>query len=305
MGSRSLTASLWRLSPPSYGPISGLHVNPAVTISVLVAKHISPRDAGLYIVVQVLGGIVGALLSALRAGGAETGLGATVLAQNLRIGDATVSVTPLAGLTVEIILTFFLANAVLYRDRQARRRCGASRDRVDPDVLYLDGRTVDRCEPQPRADHPAIAAGIFSDIWLYIVGPVAGGVLAALSTTPSSGTRSRGTGSSTVSRRDARSLCDTDVLGHSLWAVWKGPQCAGSDVLFSWFAPSRPCGCGDDPRGACDRDIEFSLGQARVPAVGCFPDCGAPALARQRSSRTEAHPKSPRSSMRRPRRTMR
>ena len=39
----------------SYGPISGLHVNPAVTISVLVAKHISPRDASLYIVVQLLG----------------------------------------------------------------------------------------------------------------------------------------------------------------------------------------------------------------------------------------------------------
>ena len=77
-----------------YGPISGCHVNPAVTVSVLVAKQISPRDAGLYIVVQLLGGIVGALLLRFVLGGAETGLGATVLAQNLRdrrrqrLGDA-------------------------------------------------------------------------------------------------------------------------------------------------------------------------------------------------------------------------
>jgi MIP family channel proteins len=166
----------------SYGPISGLHVNPAVTVSVLVAKHISPRDAGLYIVVQVLGGIVGALLLRFVLGGVETGLGATVLAQNLRIDDTSISVTPLAGLVVEIILTFFLANAAL-NTAIAKRGGDVAPLAIGLTLTFciLMGGPLTGASLNPaRTIGPAIAAGIFSDIWLYIVGPVAGGLLAAV-----------------------------------------------------------------------------------------------------------------------------
>ena len=165
-----------------YGPISGCHVNPAVTVGVLVARQISPRDAGLYIVVQLLGGIVGGLLLRFVLGGPETGLGATVLAENLTIGDVSISVTPLAGLVLEIILTFFLANAVL-NTAVAGRGGDVAALAIGLTLTFciLMGGPLTGASVNPaRTIGPAIAAGIFSDIWLYIVGPVVGGILAAL-----------------------------------------------------------------------------------------------------------------------------
>src|ERR1700690_4323265 len=44
------------------GPISGGHFNPAVTAGLLALKKIAPKDAGIYVVMQLAGGIVGALL---------------------------------------------------------------------------------------------------------------------------------------------------------------------------------------------------------------------------------------------------
>ncbi|MGH6899617.1 MAG: MIP/aquaporin family protein [Geminicoccaceae bacterium] len=165
-----------------YGPVSGCHINPAVTVSVLVARRISPRDAGLYIVVQLLGGIVGGLLLRFVLGGAETGLGATVLAENLAIGDVSISVTPLAGLVLEIILTFFLANVVL-NTAVAGRGGDVAALAIGLTLTFciLMGGPLTGASLNPaRTIGPAIAAGIFSDIWLYIVGPVIGGIIAGL-----------------------------------------------------------------------------------------------------------------------------
>ncbi len=46
-----------------FGPISGAHFNPAVTLVFAVRKDISPRDAALYVAVQIVAGIVGVLLA--------------------------------------------------------------------------------------------------------------------------------------------------------------------------------------------------------------------------------------------------
>ena len=48
-----------------FGPISGAHFNPAVTLSFALRREISPRDAGLYVGVQIIGGIVGVLAAHL------------------------------------------------------------------------------------------------------------------------------------------------------------------------------------------------------------------------------------------------
>jgi len=46
-----------------FGPISGAHFNPAVTLAFAIRREISPRDAGLYVLVQVFGAIVGVLVA--------------------------------------------------------------------------------------------------------------------------------------------------------------------------------------------------------------------------------------------------
>ena len=46
-----------------FGPISGAHFNPAVTLTFAIRKEIAPKDAGLYVLAQILGGIAGVLVA--------------------------------------------------------------------------------------------------------------------------------------------------------------------------------------------------------------------------------------------------
>src|SRR5687768_2098336 len=94
----------------SYGHISGTHINPAVTLGVWAAGKIDAARAFSYIVFQIAGGLVGALVLRWVLGGPETGLGRTALAQPLLLNDGAISITITAaiGLVLEAILTFFL-----------------------------------------------------------------------------------------------------------------------------------------------------------------------------------------------------
>ncbi|HXO21379.1 MAG TPA: aquaporin, partial [Thermoanaerobaculia bacterium] len=73
----------------AYGHISGAFINPAVTIGVWAAGKIESTRAVAYIVVQLIGGTLGALALCWVLGGSATGLGATTLAKSLQVGDAT------------------------------------------------------------------------------------------------------------------------------------------------------------------------------------------------------------------------
>ena len=59
----------------AYGSVSGGHMNPAVTVGVLVAGAMGAGEAIGYIVSQLIGGVAGALFLSVVLGGAETGLG--------------------------------------------------------------------------------------------------------------------------------------------------------------------------------------------------------------------------------------
>jgi aquaporin Z len=86
--------------------ISGGHLNPAVTVGLLVARRTSGRTAGAYIIAQLLGGVVGALLiRAIFPLGVTRpiSLGTPTLANNVQIGQA---------IALEAVLAFFLVSAV-------------------------------------------------------------------------------------------------------------------------------------------------------------------------------------------------
>jgi glycerol uptake facilitator-like aquaporin len=97
----------------AYGPVSGGHMNPAVTVGVLAAGAMSVGEAVGYIVSQLIGGVAGALFLRVVLGGAETGLGVPALAHNLAIGATTLTITPAAGFMIEAVLAFFLVTVVL------------------------------------------------------------------------------------------------------------------------------------------------------------------------------------------------
>jgi len=166
----------------AYGHISGTHINPAVTLGVWAAGKIDAARAGSYIVFQILGGIAGALTLRWVLGGTGTGLGLTQLAQNLDVKGTAITITPLVGMVLEAIMTFFLVNSVM--------NAGISGKATIPGGLAI-GLTVTFCilmggpltgaSVNPaRSIGPAVAMGNFNDLWVYLVGPALGGVVAGL-----------------------------------------------------------------------------------------------------------------------------
>lgn len=166
----------------AYGHISGTHVNPAVTIAIWVAGKIDARRAVSYIVFQLAGGIAGGLALRWVLGGTETGLGATVLARGLRVGEASIDISPAAGCALEAVLTFFLVNTVLNTSTAGRLREAAGLA-IGLTLAFctLMGAPLTGAGLNPaRTLGPALAGGGFADFWVYLAGPILGGILAAV-----------------------------------------------------------------------------------------------------------------------------
>jgi aquaporin Z len=165
----------------AYGPVSGGHFNPAVTVGVLAAGAIGLGEAVAYIVAQLVGGIVGAELLRLVLGGTATGLGVPALAHALAIGSATVSITPAAGFVIEAVLAFFLVTVVL--STAVAGRTGQLAPLAIGMTLVLNivmgGALTGAAFNPARALGPMVATGEFANAWLYLVGPLAGAALAA------------------------------------------------------------------------------------------------------------------------------
>ena len=156
----------------AYGHISGTHINPAVTLGLLIAGEIRIAAAVGYWIVQFLGGILGAVV--LKAVLPEAGdLGVTIL---------TEGVTSTQGLIVEIVLTFFLVNTIFNTavSGKAGNFAGLAIG-LTLVLCILMGGPLTRASLNPaRTLGPAIVSGNYADIWLYFVGPAIGAVLAAL-----------------------------------------------------------------------------------------------------------------------------
>jgi MIP family channel proteins len=155
------------------GDISGTHVNPAVTIAVLAAGKIDAARAAAYVVVQLIGGIAGAWVLAWVLGGTTSGLGATVLAG---------TVTPAQGMVVEAILTFFLASVVLHAavSGKAGPPFGLAIGLTLVAAILIGGPLTGASLNPARTLGPAILTGNTAELWVYFVGPIVGGLVAAL-----------------------------------------------------------------------------------------------------------------------------
>lgn len=166
----------------AYGHISGTHINPAVTAGVWAAGKIDPGRAISYIVFQILGGITGAGVLAWVLGGTETGLGATKLAEGLSVGSATITITPVIGFVVELILTFFLVNAVMNAGISGKvtHVAGLAIGLTLVFAILMGGPLTGASLNPARSIGPAVVLGDFANIWVYLLGPVAGGVIAGL-----------------------------------------------------------------------------------------------------------------------------
>jgi aquaporin Z len=160
------------------GHISGGHVNPAVTIGLWTAGKVPTARAAVYVVAQLLGAVIGALLLRYVVGGEAfevAGGGAPALGPGISVGK---------GIVIEAILTFFLVFAVFGTAVDVRgpwnKTAGFTIGLVIAfDILAFGPYTGAAMNPA-RWFGPALVAGTWSDAIVWIVGPIAGGIIAAV-----------------------------------------------------------------------------------------------------------------------------
>lgn len=157
----------------SIGNVSGCHINPAVSIAMLVSGKLSVKDFIGYIVAQFSGAIAGA--AALMAFvGKESGLGANALYN----GDIV------ASLVIEVILTFVFVLAILGVTSKVEN--GAVAGVViglTLTLVHILGISFTGTSVNPaRSFGPALFVGgdALANVWVFLVAPLVGGVLAAL-----------------------------------------------------------------------------------------------------------------------------
>ena len=162
------------------GGISGCHINPAITLGVFLSGRMSGKDAGMYIVFQVIGAIVGsAILYALTTSAGLEGTGANDLQAN---GAGTIPA--LGGLLAEIFFTCVFVLAILGVTSKVENGSvagvviGLTLTLVHVIGIHFTGTSVNPA----RSLGPALFAGgaALSSVWVFIVAPLFGGVLAAL-----------------------------------------------------------------------------------------------------------------------------
>ena len=158
----------------AYGHISGTHINPAVTLGLLVAGEIEFAAAIGYWIVQFLGGILGALLLNIILP-TPGDLGVTILMEGI---------TPVQGLVVEIVLTFFLVNTIFNTavNGKAGNFAGLAIGLCLIACIFMGGPLTRASLNPARTLGPAIFSTNpqWDNIWLYFVGPCVGAILAAL-----------------------------------------------------------------------------------------------------------------------------
>src|SRR3954466_6614003 len=161
------------------GAISGCHINPAVTLGVLLAKGMTGPEAAYYWVAQFAGGIAGAALLKLMTSGFggvtdETGtLGSNNWGPNITLGGAFL---------LEVVLTFvFVAVILLVTGRSATPGFAGLAIGLALTAVHLVGIPLDGTSVNPaRSLGPALFAGgePLEHVWLFILAPLVGAALA-------------------------------------------------------------------------------------------------------------------------------
>lgn len=156
--------------------ISGGHLNPAVTVGLLVTRRIDPVSAAAYIVVQLAAACVAAYLVTLLfpPNAVRTAmLGVPVIASSVSLSQA---------IGLELILTFFLVSAVFGTavSPDAPRVAGFGIGLVLLFDILVGGPLTGAAMNPARAFGPALVSGEWVGHLVYWIGPIAGAVLAAL-----------------------------------------------------------------------------------------------------------------------------
>jgi aquaporin NIP len=153
------------------GHLSGAHINPAVTLAFTLTRHFPARDAGAFVAAQLAGAVAGALV-----------LLAIWPDQPAELGATVPSVAAGSALAYELVLTAILMFVIMAVATDSRAMGSGAAiaigGTIGLDALF--GGPVTGASMNPaRSFGPALAAGEWSEFWVYLAGPLAGAALGA------------------------------------------------------------------------------------------------------------------------------
>jgi MIP family channel proteins len=159
-----------------FGVVSGGHFNPAITLAAAAIRRISPIDAGIYMLAQLSGGVLGALLAkgllldegrAINYGAAEV---SSLLGNNFQ------------GAIVEALGTFCLVLVVLaavYSAKSFKDWAPLAIGTTLGFIVMVGGPLTGGSFNPARWFGPALVANEWGSVWPYLLGPIVGSLLAA------------------------------------------------------------------------------------------------------------------------------
>lgn len=161
------------------GGISGCHINPAITLGCLLTGRISGKDAGMYMVFQVIGALIGSAVLYLCtsvSGDAVVGTGANACQAGVSVAGALVAEIVFTAVFVLVVLG--TTDSKHGAGNFAGLAIGLSLILVHLVCIRYTGTSVNPA----RSIGPALFAGgeALSQLWIFIVGPFVGAILSAV-----------------------------------------------------------------------------------------------------------------------------
>lgn len=157
----------------AFGDVSGSLINPAVTLGLYAGGALEGKRVVPYIAVQLLGAILAGFVLSWVFGEQGGTLGATLVAPGISLG---------AAFFLETIGTFFLVNSIMHAavaGKAGNMAPVAIGMTVAACILMFGPLTGASLNPA-RTLGPAVAAGVYTDLWLFLAATSLGAVLAGL-----------------------------------------------------------------------------------------------------------------------------
>lgn len=159
-----------------FGVVSGGHFNPVVTLAAIVIRRIKPIDGAIYMLAQLIGGIAGAFLTKglLLDEGRATHYGAATVSPLLG-GN-------FPGMIVEGIGTFVLVLVILtavYSEKSFKEWAPLAIGTTLGFIVMVGGPLTGGTFNPARWFGPALVGNEWGGVWPYLLGPIAGSLLAA------------------------------------------------------------------------------------------------------------------------------
>jgi len=156
----------------AFGEISGAHFNPAVTIAFAYAKKFPWKEVPKYIIAQLIGAVFASLVVWYLFPESET------------LGGTRTILDWHRAFVMEFLLTFFLM-LVIINVSTGSKETGILAGIAIGGVVMLEalfaGPVTNASMNPARSLAPALVSGYWNDLWLYIVAPIMGALVAVLS----------------------------------------------------------------------------------------------------------------------------